>query len=353
MIRFTVTRQATFAAAFTVALGCGYDSTAPTYPVPPEPPVREGLWTSSGINPGILRLSPTQLITTGDRVPATAIVTSSAELFSMNAIAFASDGTLWITSEDDSTLIALAPTSLVRSGSTNAPIVISSIGGSVSAPSGLAFDRQHRLWVANAGNGTVVRFDPEQLASSGSPVPAVVISGLGKPVALAFDAAGSLWVSDIHRSKVFSFSEAQLSTSGLLAPQVILTTIAATPPATGRSLLDPAGIAFDAGGNLWVANLGNQTIVSFSPPQLATSGSPVPHVVLSSSGGSLSFPTGVAFDADGSLWAITDAGVLEKFPSTSLGVTGAPSPSVRVALTGYTQFWSVAFWPRPAGLPLN
>jgi sugar lactone lactonase YvrE len=351
MIRFTVARQATFVAAFTVSIGCGYDSTTP-YPSPsPTPAVEEGLWTSSAADPAILRLAPSQLLTSGDMSPATAIFTPSAELFSENGIAFAADGTMWITSEDDSMLVAFAPASLGRSGSANATVVISSINGSVSAPSGLAFDRQHRLWVANSGNGTVVRFDPAQLASSGSPVPTVTISGLGKPAALAFDAAGSLWISDIRRNKVASFSEAQLDTSGFLVPQVVLSATGAT--AATRSLVNPTGIAFDASGNLWVANLGNQSVVSFSPAQLATNGSPVPNVILSSNAGSLSFPTGLAFDGDGSLWVIEDEGVLEKFPSTSLGAAGAPSPSVRVGLPGYIEFWSVAFWPRPGRLPLN
>jgi hypothetical protein len=183
MISFTVARQTTAVAAFTIALGCGYDSTTP-YPSPaPGPSVREGLWTASGSSPAILRLEPNQLLTSGNRMPATAISTPSADLFDLNSIAFAIDGTMWVTSQDDSMLVAFAPTSLARSGSAAAAIVISSTNGSLSAPTGVAFDRQHRLWVANSGNGTIVRFDPAQLMSSGSPVPSVIISGLGKPAA--------------------------------------------------------------------------------------------------------------------------------------------------------------------------
>jgi hypothetical protein len=47
------------------------------------------------------------------------------------------------------------------------------------------------------------------------------------------------------------------------------------------------------------------------------------------------------------------ADALEKFSRASLAATGAPSPSVRVRLIGYTLFWNVAFWPKPAGLPIN
>lgn len=74
----------------------------------------------------------------------------------------------------------------------------------------------------------------------------MIISGFGEPAALAFDAAGSLWVSDIPRNKIASFTESQLSESGFVAPQVVISTL-------GSSLRNPAGIAFDAEGSLWVA----------------------------------------------------------------------------------------------------
>ena len=350
MIR-TFIREAGFVLLLTVTVlllvvtvSCGYDSNGPYGS--PTPSAVEGLWTSSAANPAILRLSPDQLLTTGDRLPATAITTPSAALFDLNGIAFDTDGTMWVTSQDDSSLVAFSPTALAYSGSSNATVVISSTNGSLSAPTGLAFDKQHRLWVANSHNGTIVRFDRAQLASSGSPVPSVIISGLGQPAAVAFDASGSLWYSDIRRNKVASFSEAQITASGFLAPQVVISALAA-------SLANPAGIAFDVDGNLWVASLSNQTVVGFSAAQLATTGSPVPHVVLSSNAGSLDEPVGLAFDSDGALWVMDGIDVLTKFPRASLGATGAPVPSVRLTLTNYSLFWSVAFWPKPAGLPLN
>jgi len=344
-MRFTA-RNTSFALLLAIVVGCGYDTTTPYSSPTPDPIALEGLWTSSASSPTILRLAPSQLLSTGALTPATAIFTSSAELSDLNGVAFDTDGTMWVTSQNDSTLVAFAPTSLARSGSTAATIVISSTNGSLSAPTGLAFDRLHRLWVANSHSGTIVRFDPAQLASSGSPVPSVIISGLGQPAALAFDAAGSLWMSDIRRDKLASFGEAQLATSGFLVPQVVISALAA-------SMANPAGIAFDASGNLWVANVSNQTVVAFSPAQLAATGSPVPHVVLSANAGSLSSPVGVAFDAAGALWVVSDVGKLEKFPGAALAATGAPAPSVRLTLPNYTLFWSVAFWPRPTGLPLN
>jgi len=62
---------------------------------------------------------------------------------------------------------------------------------------------------------------------------------------------------------------------------------------------------------------------------------------------------GLAFDGDGNLWVVGGGGVLTEFARASLGVTGAPVPSGRFQLAGYSLFWNVAFWPKPAGLPLN
>jgi streptogramin lyase len=132
----------------------------------------------------------------------------------------------------------------------------------------------------------------------------------------------------------------------MVLPQIVLNTL-------GTTLVSPAGLAFDADGNLWVSNAGNQTLVSFTPAQLAVSGRPVPNVTISSNNGSLDVPTGLAFDSGGSLWVINSTGVLEKFPKASLVASGATAPSVRLAVTGFMQFWNVAFWPKVAGLPLN
>ena len=46
-------------------------------------------------------------------------------------------------------------------------------------------------------------------------------------------------------------------------------------------------------------------------------------------------------------------GVVTKFAAASLGVSGAPAPIARLKVSGHSVFWSLAFWPKPAGLPLN
>jgi sugar lactone lactonase YvrE len=273
----------------------------------------------SGTPSEILRLDPAQLSGTGGRTPATRVTTFSASLVSLNSIAFDSDGTMWIASQEDSTLLGFAPSALSSSASVVATTRIASTNGSLSGPTGLAFDRQHRLWVANPSNRTIVRYDRSQLAAGGAQTPAVVLVGPGRPTALAFDAAGSLWVSDINSSKVFKYTASQLEASGLPTPAVVLSRNA-------TSLVNPSGLAFDKFGNLWVANAGSRRISAFTPEQLEANGSPDPRIVLSPSAGSVELPEGLAFDSDGSLWVMGGDGVLVKFESASLRATDAPEP---------------------------
>ncbi|HET9275594.1 MAG TPA: NHL repeat-containing protein [Gemmatimonadales bacterium] len=327
-----------------IAVACGAD---PAGPGPePGPPIPDGLWTVSGSPPSIVRLAPEQLFGTGDRTPATEITTPDLGLSTLAGVAFGPDGRLWITSADNGLLLAFTPESLAGSGPRAATVTIASFRGSLDLPLGLAFDQAHRLWVANSGNGTLARFDPADLAVSGAPAPAVVVSGVGQPRALAFDAAGSLWVADNGAHRVVRYDAAQLAVSGSQVPAVTLTS-------SDASLLNPSGLAFDAGGTLWVSNLGGPSVVAFGPAQLAAGGTTKPEVVLTSTGGSLSLPTGLAFDADGSLWVGGATGVLTQVRPATLIASGSPAPTARLTIAGHSIFWSAAFRTNPAGLPLH
>ncbi len=326
-----------------VIAACGYDSSAPYNP----PASVDGLWTSSAVDPAIVRFDPSQLALGGRRAPSTRISTASADLLDLNGLAFDSDGTMWVASSDDSLLIALAPQSLARSGNAVATTVISSNDRSLSRPVAIAFDNQHRLWVANFANQTVVRFEHSQLATSGAAVPTLAINTGVNPSSLAFDAGGNLWVASIQANKIFSYNRLQQQTANVVEPQIVIST-------NGTALQHPSGLAFDAAGNLWVASLTQARIDAFTPAQLAVSGSPDPAVSITSSDSSIDEPVALAFDNEGSLWVMNGAnGQLSKFPRAALAQTASRAPALTLTPAGYTLFWSIAFWPKPAGLPLN
>jgi sugar lactone lactonase YvrE len=305
----------------------------------PSPDLLPGLWTVSGEPAEIVRLD-VQLQGNGQLTPATTVTTTSGDLVALNAVAIAPDGTLWIANPEDSLLLAFAPAALATSGTRTATTVIEPYNRSLQAPIGLAFDAQHRLWVANQEGGTLVRYDAEQLAAGGAPAPAVTLSGAGHPTGLAFDAAGALWVSDNTASTIARYDAAQLVVSGSPLPAVVISR-------GGDCLVNPVGLAFDAAGTLWIANLGCGTVVGYDVAQLATTGTPRPRVILSARDFAFTQPVGLAFDADGALWVLGATGKLAQYPKASLATSGAPEPSAGFTLADHNLFWSLAFWPKP------
>jgi len=118
--------------------------------------------------------------------------------------------------------------------------------------------------------------------------------------------------------------------SGNAAPAVHIT-------ANAGSLNAPLGAAFDAKGDLWVANSGGPgTIAEFTPSQLETSGSPVPSIVITDSAA----PTAAAFEA-GNLWVTTMSGGIQEFTPGQLTSSGSPTPAV--ALSSTPSSWGLTF----------
>ncbi|MEO7963135.1 MAG: SMP-30/gluconolactonase/LRE family protein [Gemmatimonadaceae bacterium] len=331
-----------------VATACGYEMAATaTYEPPPATTPNDGLWLINGSRgiATILRLSPTQLLTGGTVTAATESNTASASLFALNSIAFDASGTMWIASAADSLLLAYPAALLGASGLRPARAVILPTNRSLSGPSGMAFDRKHRLWVENSLSGTLVRFDSTQLITSGRPTPTAIIEGLTNPMGIAFDASGGLWVADGQSSTVVRYSAAQLELSGRLAPDVVLR-------ATAHSLASPVALAFDASGNLWVSNIGSGAMVEFSATQLAASGAPTPRVSLTSEP-AFGLPVVLAFDAEQSLWVLDVSGRLGQFSKSDLREGGSKDPRVTVEIQDNSPLAGLAFFPKPRGLPLN
>jgi sugar lactone lactonase YvrE len=177
------------------------------------------------------------------------------------------------------------------------------------------------LWLGNQNPGSLVEFQP----GSSSAVATITSSPGIVPEAIAFDAQGNMWIADWSggTSAIMEFTPAQMAAGGSQTPAITI---------TGSGLSVPNGLAFDGSGNLWVANVGNYTIVEFSASQLATSGTPTPAVTLSSANG-FGEPVGLAFDAAANLWVAWASGVVAAYTPTELIFGGAVSPSVSFSVS--------------------
>jgi sugar lactone lactonase YvrE len=296
------------------------------------------LWVTNTTGPTAVAYSAVQLGASTGAAPATAL---GGALFGAT---FDAAGNLWVANPAmvNSTVVEFSASQLGASGSPTPAVTLS--GAALNGPEGLAFDFGGNLWVVNAGSSTVIEFTPNQLGASGSPTPAVTLSATGgslnNPVGLAFDPNGNLWVANYTSSTVVAFTPSQLVPSGSPMPVVTLS------PA-GGSLSGPEGLAFDGSGNLWVANNTSSTVVEFVMNQL---GSPTPQVTLSATTGSLNRPVGLVFDLSGNLWVANGGGnTVVQFALGQLVGSGAPTPHVTLSGSSLVHPFGLAF--DPSALP--
>jgi hypothetical protein len=207
---------------------------------------------------------------------------------------------------------------------TGSPANVTATGGPAAATATYAIrPGTGALWVSVylEGGGIAEEYTESELASGGQPAPAGSAGGNGDFYeGIAFDANGNLWVANAGQQMIIEWAPHQFTGAGPLTPVVSITTATAVD-----------GLAFDAAGDLWAVEPSSNTVVMYSPAQLAASGSPVPAVTIGAAGTSLAFPQGLAFDASGNLW-VTNAGsgTAVEFTPGQLIANGTPTPAVTI-----------------------
>jgi len=148
---------------------------------------------------------------------------------------------------------------------------------------GVAAPVQADFVYVTLGNNTVVRYDVS-LGSSGAVAASAFTfasTNLNDPNGLAFDAAGNLYVANNGSSLVSVFNSSGASVASLGA----------------GNLERPNGIAFDAAGNLYVANADGEPGLSNTIKKFTTAGALLATLT------NVINPNGLAFNSTGSLYA--------------------------------------------------
>ena len=195
-------------------------------------------------------------------------------------------------------------------------------------------DKSGNLWVTDEGNCRILKFEPPFSAgmSASLVIGAANFTSMGciaarnrlnSPRAAAFDAEGRLWVSDAggHRVLMFNPPFSNGMDADLVIGQADFTSYLRSSEPYG---LDPAGLALDKEGSLWVADSYNSRVMRFSPPFYngMPAASSVGYYAASTNSGSLRNPEGVAIDSEGGLW-VADTGnnrIMEFIPPFSAGM---------------------------------
>ena len=197
---------------------------------------------------------------------------------------------------------------------------------SLALPEGVAVDGAGNVYIADEENHNVRKVSPDGTITTvaGTGIPTGFIDGeggdpaddlgdggpatgasLSQPNGLAVDGAGNLYIADEENHRI-----RKVTTSG------IITTIAGTGQkgfagdsglAISAQLEQPAGVAVDAAGNIYIADSVNQRIRKVGLDGIMTTVAGNGMVAFGGDGGpavdaSLNFPEGVAVDGSGNLY---------------------------------------------------
>ena len=198
------------------------------------------------------------------------------------------------------------------SGSTDGPAATALFAG----VGGVAIDPAGNLYVADSGNFTVRKITPAGIVSTLAGVAGSrgEVDGTGSaarlfdPQNLAVDAVGTVYVADGMGDVVRKITAAGVTT-----------TIAGTPLTSGSAdgtggaamFDDPTGISVDEFGNIYVADAGNDTVRKIAPGGVVTTiaGSAQKAGSADGTGAAASFngPAGVGVDSSGNVY-VADLG---------------------------------------------
>jgi sugar lactone lactonase YvrE len=169
---------------------------------------------------------------------------------------------------------------------------------SLSWPTSVVLDAAGDLYISDYLNGCVRRVD-----TKGNITTVAIFSA---PVGVALDAAGNLYVADQNVSTIFEVNGSgavSLVAGGRVNPYYI----GDGGPANAASLAQPQTVAFDAVGNLYIADLGEERIRRVNSSEIISTVAGNGTYGYSGDGGaatnvSLCLPYGVVLDASGNLY---------------------------------------------------
>jgi trimeric autotransporter adhesin len=278
----------------------------------------------------------------GDGGPAT-----SAQITNIQGIALDGAGNLYLSDTDNARIRKVAANGTITTLAGTGVAGFAGDGGPATSaqlnlPYGLAVDGTGAVYVADLGNNRVRKIASNgtisTLAGNGAMISAgdggqATAASLMSPRNLAIDASGNLYVSEFagHRIRKVA-SDGSIST---IAGTGAAGFSGDNGPPGQAELAYPAGLTFDSGGSLYIADSGNNCVRRIMAGLIAT--------VAGTAGTTLTTPVAVAVDAKATLYVadfnpmvhmLTSNGTWSVFAGESTaGFSGDGGPASLAELT--------------------
>jgi len=224
---------------------------------------------------------------------------------------------------------------------------------SLSSPQGVALDAMGNLYIADTANNRIRQVDTNGIittvAGNGTGTyagdgGAATNASLASPYALAWDAAGNCYIADAGNNRI-----RQVDTNGVIitvAGNGAGTYAGDGGAATNASLWSPQDLALDPVGNLDVADTYNNVIRQVAPNGVITT--------IAVTNANLDYPAAIALDAAGDLYiADFNNNRIREVPTNGLCTTMAGNGNTGFSGDGGMAVQAALFYPTGVAFDLS
>ncbi len=264
--------------------------------------------------------------------------------FNVRDIAIDKSNNIWIVTNESQLLTTALETNLIELTSASnyalsGALVIPLTG--FGKANGITIDGSGNVWVSIFDGlglmGGIVEFPYSVISNPSATGPSIAASAnffgtpnnlpdptgsIHGPVKMAADHAGNIWIANYYGDSVTELPVSAITASGATGASIQAASVTIVGGNTGFN--SPTGIAVDQEGNVWIANIGNNSVTELPATAISAAGATATTIATAAiniSGGTTSFsgPTGIAVDGAGNIWIVNNnyAGSITELTKTS------------------------------------